>query len=71
MFHKEPNQLLKNILIDRGIKQVQAALDLDIHYSRFNRILNGWEVPSDADERERIIDYVESLGCDPSELWSE
>ena len=68
MQHKVPDKTVKEVLRERGIKQVQVALDLDMHPSRLNLILNGWLVPGE-EQQKRIAAY---LDCDPADLgWSE
>jgi len=65
MLHKLPDQTVKEMLRERGIKQVQVALDLDMHPSRLNLILNGWLRPND-EVQELLSTY---LDVDPSELF--
>jgi predicted XRE-type DNA-binding protein len=68
MNHKQPNRTVKEMLQERGIKQVQVSLDLEIPYSRLNLFVNGWMEPGPL-ERIKLADY---LGCDPEELgWTE
>jgi hypothetical protein len=68
MYFKMPNKTAKEMLLERGIRQVQVALDLDIHPSRLNLILNGWLIPGEEQQR-RIAEY---LDVKPSDLgWSE
>ena len=67
MRHKLPNQNVKEMLRERGIQHVQVALDLDMHPSRLNLILNGWLRPTN-EVQEMLATY---LDVDASELWSE
>jgi len=68
MRHKQPNRTVKQILQERGIKQVQVALDLEIPYSRLNLFVNGWIEPGPI-ERIKLSEY---LDVDPVELgWNE
>lgn len=67
MFVKQPNRTAKEMLRERGIKQVQVALDLDMHPSRLNLILNGWLRPND--ELQQLL--ASYLDVDADELWSD
>ena len=68
MQHKQPNKAVKQLLQERGIKQVQVALDLEIPISRLNLVLNGWQEPGPL-ERTKLSDY---LNVEPSDLgWSD
>lgn len=67
MIYKQPNTILKNILVDRGIKQVELAFHLEIPISKLCLYANGWEVPPVA-QQERI---AKALGCDLEEIWDE
>ena len=65
MHYKLPNQTAKEMLKARGIKQVQVALDLDMHPSRLNLILNGWLRPN-TEVQELLAHY---LDVDASDLF--
>ena len=65
MHHKLPDQTVKEMLKERGIKQVQVALDLDMHPSRLNLILNDWLRPND-EVQELLAIY---LDVEASELF--
>ena len=68
MFYKQPNTMLKEILVDRGIKQVELAFHLEIPISKLCLYANGWEIPP-VEQQERI---AKALGCDPEDLgWSD
>lgn len=68
MIVRQPNRILKEILIDKGIKQVELAYHLEIPISRLCLYANGWETPP-VEQQERI---AEALGCEPEDLgWSE
>jgi len=43
---KQPNQKLKKILEECGIKQVQLAHALGVNSSYLNLVVNGWQSPS-------------------------
>ena len=64
MKHKKPDKTLKQLLQERGIKQVQVALDLNIPYSRLNLIVNGWQDIT-PELRQRFLDY---FGCEAEDL---
>jgi phosphoribosylformimino-5-aminoimidazole carboxamide ribonucleotide (ProFAR) isomerase len=64
MNHKEPNRTVKQLLHERGIKQVQVALDLEIPYSRLNLVINGWQEPWPT-ERVKLTEY---LDVEPEDL---
>lgn len=56
--HKEPDRTIKELLQEKGIKQVQVALDLEIPYSRLNLIVNGWQEPGPL-ERVKLSEYLD------------
>ena len=56
--HKKPDRTLKELLQQRGIKQVQVALDLEIPYSRLNLIVNGWQEAGPI-ERIKLSEYLD------------
>ena len=57
MTHRKPKQILKEVLLQKGVTQVQAAFDLGIPRTRFNLIANGWECPS-PEIRKKISRYI-------------
>lgn len=63
MYVKLPNQAIKEMLQERGIKQIQVAFDLEIPYSRFNRIAKGWEIPN-AEQQKEIAEYLDVEASD-------
>lgn len=43
---RRPNTKLKLILLERGISQLQLALDLGYDPSLLSKVIRGWERPS-------------------------
>lgn len=62
----KPTPPLKKILVDKGISQSQLAFDLKMSFSSLNRVINGWEEPSD-ELRRQLATY---LSTKVSELFS-
>jgi transcriptional regulator with XRE-family HTH domain len=62
-----PDDRLKRALKSKGIHQNQAAYDLKIIQSRFNRLCLGWEAP-DEETKQRIASY---LGITVGAIWQQ
>lgn len=43
---RKPNTRLKLVLLERGISQLQVALDLGYDPSLLSKVIRGWERPS-------------------------
>ena len=64
------NLQLKIEFVVRGIKQLQAAMDLGICPSRLNKIINGWVAPT-TEEQKMLSEYLGVPGEKLFQGWVE
>lgn len=62
---RKPDQRLKKVLAERGLRQCELAFALGINNSYLNLVVNGWQTPSEH-LQQRI---ATCLQVDPKEIF--